>query len=367
MSLLAILISVLTITILIVVHEFGHYLAAKYYGFQTPVFGIGLPIGPAIDLGKKWGTQFKFYWCLIGGFVAIPELGDETDPETIKKYDVKLPLKEFPVGQRMIVASGGIIFNILFAFLIAVIMAASFGLPKVISSSAIAAFGSSDSAAKTAGLQIGDKIIAIDGTEIKSGKALQKAIKETTGKTIAIKLLRNKETLDITLTNPGALGVVLGQEKIYKHYGANPLSWLKAATKFTLTTLLAMVLSVMTILASLVTKIFSIFIPNLTTGADLGQVKGIVGIVQVISQDISSNFLLILEFAFLLSLNLAVINVLPIPALDGGHLLFMTYEAITGKKAPDSLQQTAIQVGFVFLLGVIALTTVNDIKNWIWG
>ena len=85
MDFLAIIISILTIAVLIIVHEFGHFLFAKFYGFQTPVFGIGLPIGPGINLFKKWGTQFKFYFALIGGFVAIPELGDETDKETLAK------------------------------------------------------------------------------------------------------------------------------------------------------------------------------------------------------------------------------------------------------------------------------------------
>ena len=76
--------------------------------------------------------------------------------------------------------------------------------------------------------------------------------------------------------------------------------------------------------------------------------------------------MLLLEFAILLSLNLAVINVLPIPALDGGHLLFMAYEAIAGKKPSEKILNGAMQAGFIFLLSIIALTTLNDVKNWIF-
>ncbi len=129
-----------------------------------------------------------------------------------------------------------------------------------------------------------------------------------------------------------------------------------------------MLLSVIGLLAALVQKLLALVIPNLAPMAtELGEVKGIVGIVQIISHDIRSNAVLLLEFAILLSLNLAVINVLPIPALDGGHLLFMAYEGITGKKPHGKLQETAIQIGFIFLLGIIAITTFNDIKNCIFG
>lgn len=367
MDFISIAVSILVITLLIIVHEFGHFLVAKYYGFQAPVFGIGLPIGPGINLFKRWGTQFKFYWFLIGGFVAIPELGDETDEESIKKYNVKLPLKEFPVKQRMLVASGGIIFNILFALILAIIMAATIGIPKILPGTKIANFSSPNAVGKLAGLQLEDTILAINSTQIHSGTELQKSIQETKGQKIKIKIQRKQRELDISLNNPGLLGISLSQEKTYEKYGFKPFTWLRESIRFTITSFIAMLISVVALLGSLVTKILAIIIPNLNTGADLGQVKGIVGIVQIISKDIHSNLWLILEFGFLLSLNLAVINLLPIPALDGGHLAFMTYEAIAGKKACEKFQASAVQIGFVFLLVIIALTTVNDIKTWVFG
>ncbi len=379
MDILFVLISLLTITLLIVVHEFGHFLAAKYYGFQTPVFGIGLPFGPGIDLFKKWDTQFKFYWALIGGFVAIPELGDETDDETLKKYELKHPLKEFPVHQRAIVASGGIVFNVLFAFLIAIVMAGSVGLPRAAASNTIASFVEANHTAKDAGLMIGDRIIAINETTIKNGNDLRETIKahkdadltlliERPIKTEAKDAQTQFQTIEISLHSQGSLGIVLGHHKEYKKFGANPLTWIWEAFKFTADTTITMLFSVIAILASLVQKLIALVIPSFAVSSvELGEVKGIVGIVQIISHDIKSNSALLLEFAMLLSLNLAVINVLPIPALDGGHLLFMAYEAITGKKPHDKIQETAIQIGFIFLLSIIAITTFNDIKNWIWG
>ncbi len=376
MDILFIIISILTITLLIVVHEFGHFLAAKYFGFQTPVFGIGLPFGPSIDLFKKWDTQFKFYWALIGGFVAIPELGDETDAETIEKYTLDKPLREFPVYQRAIVASGGIVFNILFAFLLAVVMAGSVGLPRAVANNTISGFVASNTTAKDAGLQPGDKVITVNNTHIQDGKELQKTIHDLGESDLKLVIERptqegdtkSVQTKTIKLHSKGSLGIILGHQKEYKKFAPNPLIWLWEAFKFTADTTIAMILSVIGLLAALVHKILALVIPNLAPMAtELGEVKGIIGIVQIISHDIKSNAVLLLEFAILLSLNLAVINILPIPALDGGHLLFMAYEAITGKKPHGKLQETAIQIGFIFLLSIIAITTFNDIKNWIFG
>jgi regulator of sigma E protease len=376
MDFLAVLISILTIAVLIIVHEFGHFVFAKMYGFQTPVFGIGLPIGPGINLFKKWDTQFKFYFALIGGFVAIPELGDESDKESLARYGDLKPLKEFPVHQRAVVAFGGIAFNILFAFLLAIIMAASVGLPSAEPTTAITAF-SKESAAKEAGFLVGDKIISINKYELTTAKELQDKIKATANTKINIIIQRNTaqkdaeeklQNFNIFVENPGALGVVLGSQKVYNKYPANPLIWIKEAFIFISKTILLMFLSVFGIFAALFQKIVSIVVPNLEpSGVNLGDVKGIVGIVQIISQDIKGNAVMLFDFAILLSLNLAVINLLPIPALDGGHLFFMAIEAITGKKPSEKLQEGLVQAGFIFLMSVILITTFNDIKNWLFG
>jgi regulator of sigma E protease len=376
MDFFAIIISVLTIAVLIIVHEFGHFLFAKMYGFQTPVFGIGLPFGPGINLFKKWDTQFKFYFALIGGFVAIPELGDETDKESLAKYENLKPLREFPVHQRAVVAFGGIAFNILFAFLLAIIMAACVGLPSAQPTTTVSAF-SKDSPAQKAGLAIGDKVISIDDYQLTTAKELQDKIKATANTQITLLVERDinpdKEIEDIRklslyIKNPGALGIVLGSQKIYNKYPANAFIWIKEAFLFVSKTILLMFLSVFGIFAALFQKIIGIFVPNLEpAGVNLGDVKGIVGIVQIISQDIKNNATLLFDFAILLSLNLAVINLLPIPALDGGHLMFMAIEAITGKKPSEKFQESLVQIGFAFLMSAILITTFNDIKNWLFG
>ena len=363
--------AIAVIAILIIVHEFGHFLAARYYGFQTPIFGLGLPIGPSVKLFTKWETEFRFYWALIGGFVAIPELGDESEADKLKEEFELKPFKEFPVFERIVVALGGISFNIIFAFLIAIAMAATIGLPTPGVDSVIGKFSSEQSVAKAAGVLPGDKIIRLNETVINKGTDLQKAVKLTSGEHITIVVERKiteevdapKASFTYEFDNPGMLGVELGIHKEYRQFDKNPLTWIVEAFNYTLQSLLSMVLSIGFLLVSLLQKIFMVFTPGAETGADLGSVKGIVGIVQLIAEDVQSNYWMLLEFGMMISLNLAVINLLPIPALDGGHVVFLLWEGITGNKVTKDIQENLMNYGTIFLLALMALTTINDIKN----
>lgn len=362
MDFLFVLLSILIITLLIVVHEFGHFLAAKFYGFQTPIFGIGMPFGPYIEICKKWGTRFRFYFLLIGGFVAIPETHDETSEETLKEIDDLKPFRKFPVLPRAVVAVAGVAFNIIFAFLLAIVMAMSIGLPKIVPSTVIKGFTSDTSPAKIAGLEAGDKILSINGIVINTGIEMQIKIAEFKDQDIQIKVA-NKDKI-YSVHSEGVIGVQLGYEKEYIK-SENIFSAIFSGLKFTVNATVMMIFSVFAILASLLAKVVSVFGLHLDFAtASLGDVKGIVGIVQLITQDIKHNLWMILEFAFLLSLNLAVINLLPIPALDGGHLLFLGYEAIFKKKPSTKLQDGLVQAGFIFLLSLMAITTINDIRSF---
>ncbi|HND67561.1 MAG TPA: site-2 protease family protein, partial [Candidatus Obscuribacter sp.] len=119
------------LSVLIIVHECGHYLVARFFGFQTPVFGIGLPFGPHVVVGQRWGTEFRIYACLLGGFVAIPELGDETNAgASSEAFGVDLnPFKKFPIWQRALVAVAGVTFNVIFAYFLMVVMLLALGRP----------------------------------------------------------------------------------------------------------------------------------------------------------------------------------------------------------------------------------------------
>jgi membrane-associated protease RseP (regulator of RpoE activity) len=164
---LAVLVMLGILSLLIIVHEFGHFSVARLFGFQTPVFGIGLPFGPHKVVGHRWGTEFRIYYaCLLGGFVAIPELGDETNARE-ENFGVPLkPFKKFPIWQRALVAFAGVGFNILFAWLIYFNMLAFMGEPTT--TVVVAALPPGNPIAADAGIKAGDQIVAIDDRTIKT-------------------------------------------------------------------------------------------------------------------------------------------------------------------------------------------------------
>src|SRR3984957_5734910 len=94
------------LSVLIIVHECGHFSVARLFGFQTPVFGFGLPFGPHWTIGRKWGTEFRIHALLLGGFVLIPELGDESSIQENLSIELK-PFRKFPIWQRALVAFAG--------------------------------------------------------------------------------------------------------------------------------------------------------------------------------------------------------------------------------------------------------------------
>src|ERR1700722_13596745 len=117
------------LSVLIIVHECGHFSVARMFGFQTPVFGFGLPFGPHWVVGRKWGTEFRIHACLLGGYVAIPELGDESAASADAFGVPLLPFHKFPIWQRALVALAGVGFNMLFAYLVMFVMLVTHGQP----------------------------------------------------------------------------------------------------------------------------------------------------------------------------------------------------------------------------------------------
>ncbi len=110
------------LSVLIIVHECGHFLGSSVFCFfvlQTPVFGFGLPFGPSWTVGKKWGTEFKIHACLLGGYVAIPELGDESNADAFGPPEQ--PFRKFPIWQRALVAVAGVTFNVIFAYFVTLV------------------------------------------------------------------------------------------------------------------------------------------------------------------------------------------------------------------------------------------------------
>ena len=374
------------ISVMIIVHEFGHWIVARRLGFQTPIFGFGLPFGGHIKLGKWKETEFRFHWFVLGGYVAIPELGDESSEETIKEIPNLKPLNSFPVWKRACVASAGVAFNILFAYFMCLMMVATIGPPSskgnvVITHLLDSSSGVSDlnkfkpnSIAKNAGFEPGDVILKVNHIGIKSPEQVVQSVKSSPLKEVIFKIKRIKIVNDkkesevlrikVTPSSEGTIGVGLGlaKDSEYDKPSKNPFVWLGQAgvilIDWTVTMLFGLWLMIM--------NLFGIS-PAGTPKIGADDLHGIIAIVSVFAQAITVDPREVYRWTALISVNLAIINLLPIPALDGGHLLFMFIEKIRGKRLAESVQQKAIQTGFFLLLILMFFVLFNDIKGLISG
>lgn len=385
MVILNIIIVLALLSVMIIVHEFGHWIVARRLGFQTPIFGFGLPFGGHLKLGYWKNTEFRFHWFVLGGYVAIPELGDESNEELLKEIPNLKPFKSFPVWKRAAVASAGVLFNIIFAYLVCLIMVATIGPPSAQGNVVITNLLDSPSSvqgvtakpnpiAKNSGLQVGDVILQVNSIKIKQPSHVVQIVRANKLKEVIFKIQRtkiadNKKTYDILKINvtpneEGTIGIGIGLLKSgeYDKPSKSPFVWLGQAGQVLIEWTISMLFGLWLLLMSLFGMTPS-GAPKI--GAD--DLHGILAIVSVFAQAITIDFKEVFRWTALISVNLAIINLLPIPALDGGHLLFMFIEKIRGKKLAESVQQRAIQTGFFLLILLMFFVLFNDIKGLISG
>ncbi len=215
----AVLIMLGILSVLIIVHEFGHFSVARLFGFQTPVFGFGLPFGPHLVIGHKWGTEFRAYAALLGGFVAIPELGDESSSN---QEAFGLPLKtckKFPIWQRALVAFAGVGFNIIFAYLVMVTMFVTLGQPT--SATVVHSLIKENPIAKNSGILAGDQVLTVNGTKVLGPTEAVKLLTSHKSETVSIEISRNgkPQTISMVTNADGKVGMAL--------YSRGPITYQK--------------------------------------------------------------------------------------------------------------------------------------------
>ena len=331
---MAIFFVIIGLSLLILVHEWGHFLAARFFNLLVEEFGIGFP--PRL-FSKKFGeTLYSINAIPLGGFVRIygESAGIGGDIENPKKSFVYLD-----AWKRAVIMLAGVFMNFIFGWL--VISAVFFiGSPSVTLIDLVA----KNSPAFQAGIQGGDQVLGYESTE-----EFIAFINQNKGKEIILNIKRNDETLQLTLTprlNPpkgeGALGIGLLDGGIPKHGFFNSLG----------KGLVASVTIVTAIFGGLYQVIFS---PQ--------NIIGPIGIFDIAINTGELGLIYLFQFLALISLNLVVLNILPIPALDGGRLLFIIIEKIRGKRFSLKTEARANAVGFSFLILLIILVTFKDIAG----
>ena len=336
---MTIVIFIIGISALILVHELGHFLAAKKMGLWVEEFGIGFP--PRLLKFKKGETIYSVNLLLLGGFVKIH--GEKRDPH-IQEEKPERSFWFLPLGRRAVIIAAGVFMNLVLGWLIisAVYM---IGAPSGVMITNVL----SDSPAAVAGLLSGDRVVGYEKSEV-----LIKFINENKGREVVLKILRNGKELEFKLTprisppvGQGALGIALTEIGFAK---LGFFSGLIEGAATSAKILWAIVLA----LANLLIGIF-------TAAPVVEQFVGPVGIFQVAAQAGAFGLPYLLQLIGLISLNLVILNIIPIPALDGGRLLFLLLEKIKGAPLHPNREMIANAIGFILLFLLMILITVRDV------
>lgn len=343
-----ILIFIVALSVLVLVHEFGHYFAAKFTGVKVEEFGLGLP--PKI-WGKKIGqTIWSLNWLPIGGFCKL----EGENPEENKKSQTSFMYKN-PMSKGLIVL-GGVLMNIVLAVVIFSTVYTILGVPT--QTNEVKVIGVvKNSPAETAGIKEKDWVLSVNDVYVSKPEELTKEVVKDKGKETNLLINRDGQLIPFKVMvreNPpvgeGAMGVAISNTEMtkiawyefYKGIGAGfkeAYFWGK-------------------IILGGVTKM----IGGLLMGKVPSDVAGPIGMFEATSSiKKSQGILAVVHFFGIVSVNLAVVNVLPFPALDGGRIIFVIYEMLTKKRANQKFETMVNNIGMIVLLSLILVITAGDI------
>ena len=337
---------------LIVVHEAGHFLAATLQGIRVSGFSIGF--GPALLQRRLRGVTYALRLIPLGGFVAFPD-DDEDCPVPANDPDL---LRNRPLPQRALVIAAGVLANLLLAWSVLLAQGLVLGIPAGFSSTPgvlVAAVQPGLSAA-AAGLQPGDRILSLAGSPLQGGQRavsdLVEQIRSSPGQELALTAQRGERTVPIRLrpqnqSGIGRIGAQLqpsGVELFRAPRG--PLEPIREANASFLA------------LTSRTIEGFGTLLTHF--GETAGQVSGPVKIVEMGASLARQGGGSLYVFTALISINLAVLNALPLPLLDGGQFVLLLLEGVRGRPLPERLQSAFLQSGFVFLVGLSLVLIVKD-------
>jgi len=340
--------------ILIVIHELGHFLVAKKSGVGVLTFSIGF--GPKLFKRKIGETEYAISAFPFGGYVKMvgEDPGDEVTP-----VDVHKSFSHQSLGKRMAIVAAGPVFNLLLAVVIFLWTFLTYGVP--VSTSKVAAV-EPNSPAAAAGIEKGDRIVGVDGQSIEKWEDISRRIKESQGRPLSLRVMREEREIEATVQpakreTKNVFGetqetwvIGIASEPVIER--GNPL--LAVGQAFYKTG----EYSVVTLVA-----LYKMIAGDLSP-KNLG---GPLLIAQMAGQQAREGPANFFFFVAVLSINLGVLNLLPIPVLDGGHLLFFLLEGILGRPVSLKQRERAQQVGIVILLMVMAYAFYNDIARFFEG
>ena len=351
----SILPAIFVLGVLIFFHELGHFLMAKKAGIRVEKFSLGFP--PTI-LKKKYGdTEYCIGLIPLGGYV---KMAGETPGEEITGAPDEFMSKS--VGARALVVAAGPFMNVLIAFLVLWGVFWVRGEEVVDTDHAVIGIVSPDSPASKAGLEPGDIVTSINGEAVTTFRSMYEHIRTEVEKPITLGWQRNGQDMSATVTTSfseflnqdgvkdtvGIIGV--GQQTTFID-----LSFFTAAKRGAQKTY------------EFAATVYNFVYDLIRLQVSPKLIGGPVFIMQMAGETAQMGFATLLAFMSLLSVNLAILNILPIPILDGGHLIFLLIEKIKGSPVSLNARIISQQIGLVFLLIVIIMVTYQDIMRVITG
>lgn len=351
---MSVLAPIAVLAILIVVHEMGHFFAARLQGIHVNRFSLGF--GPVLWKYQGPETEYAVRAIPLGGFVGFPD----DDPDSDIPLDDPDRLQNRPVLDRAIVISAGVIANLIFAYLVFVTQFAAVGVPQGFNYQPgvlVPQVVSQESPAAQAGIRSGDIILEVNGQPLGSSEAAIRTLTDTINTSpnqpLDFTVQRGSQQVDLSVTpqadpdGKARIGVqLLPNGKVQYRRPNGVVEVLSLAAKA------FQEMFVRTI------EGFATLITNFSQVAD--QVSGPVGIVAQGANLANSDLANLFPFTAIISINLAIINILPLPALDGGQLVFLLLEGLRGKPLPNRIQENVMQTGLVLLLGLGIFLIIRD-------
>ncbi len=350
------------LSVVVLIHEGGHFLTARLFDIKVEEFGFGLP-PRLVRLFKKGETEYTLNWLPIGGFVKLyGENGLQEGVEDKRAFGSK------PIWQRVVVLTAGVIGNFLLAVVLFGVVYSVLGIPTAVDGAAVSEVVDGSPAAAAGieeGMIIKEIVVEGESMDVNDVPELITQIENYKGEEIGLRVEKNGESRVIKLTpreNPpegeGSLGVVITDSQLKEYpLWQMPFRGVWVGFKEALAWGAEIVLGLKDVFIRLVTG----------QGIDAEEVAGPVGIYQVTGQVSKMGIWPLLQFIGVFSVNLAILNMIPFPALDGGRVLLLGVEKIRGKKMEVRVEQWINALGMMILLGLMAAVTLNDVARLAGG
>lgn len=344
---ISIVIAVVAFGLIILIHELGHFICARISGVRVNEFAIGM--GPRLFKFGKGETVFSLRAIPIGGFVSMEGEDEESDGEG--------SLSKAPIANRILIVVAGAVMNLILGFIMVVIVVSS---GDSIRTSVIGGFHENSISAQQVdengrvireGFVVGDEIFSVNGRKV------------YVSSDVSYELVRSKDwTADFVVIRDGEK-IKLEDHKLGTYFDENNREWLDFSIRAIDKTLPNVIKESFNETISIIRLVFVSLVDLITGNVPVSELSGPVGIVGIIGDAFEVSFISVVNIVAFISINIGVFNLLPLPALDGGRLIFLLIEAVTKKKVSTKVEAIVHLAGFVLLIGLMLFVTYNDITK----